>query len=119
MSQKNRERIASRVQAAFETMETRRLMSTVQVVDGVLIIDADPHTASNIIVDFNGANGRVRGYVTGAEATYAASEITAIQITGSDGDDNIYIDPALSRPTLIRAGARSDERRVGTEESRG
>src|SRR3954454_13164404 len=109
MSNKNRERaagaIASAVQAAFETMETRRLLSTVQVADGVLVIDADPHTASNIIVDLHGPHGRIRGSCAGVEATFSADEVKAVSITGSDGDDNVYIDPSLKLPTLIKTGA--------------
>ena len=113
MSQKNRERIRGAIQAAFETMETRRLLSTVQVTDGVLIIDADPHTASNIIVDLHAPAGRIRGYAAGVEATFAADEVRAVRITGSDGDDSVYIDQSLKLPTLIRTGAGNDRIRGG------
>jgi hypothetical protein len=113
MSQKNRERINTAIQAAFETMETRRMLSTVQVADGVLIIDADPHTASNIIVDLHAPHGRIRGSCAGVEATFSADEVKAVRITGSDGDDNVLIDPALKLPTLIKAGAGNDTVRGG------
>lgn len=113
MSDKNRERIASAVQAAFETMETRRLLSTVVVTDGVLVIDADPRTASNIIVDLNAPDRRIRGYCQGVEATFAASEVKAVRITGSDADDSVYIDQAIKLPTLIRTGAGNDRVRGG------
>lgn len=113
MSDKNRERIASAVQAAFETMETRRLLSTVVVTDGVLVIDADPRTASNIIVDLHAPGGRIRGYCAGVEATFAASEVRAVRITGSDADDSVFIDKAIKLPTLIRTGAGNDRVRGG------
>jgi PKD repeat protein len=121
MSNKNRERaagasvnaIANAVQAAFEAMETRRLLSTVQVADGVLVIDADPHTASNIIVDLHAPEGRIRGYCAGVEATFAAADVKSIRITGSDGDDTVIIDKRLTIPTLIRTGAGNDRVRGG------
>jgi hypothetical protein len=113
MSQKNRERIKTAIQAAFETMETRRLLSTVQVADGVLIIDADPHTASNIIVDLHAPHGRIRGFCAGVEATFSADEVKAVRITGSDGDDSVFIDPSLKLPTLIKTGEGNDTVRGG------
>src|SRR4051812_14604829 len=116
MSNKNRERaagagaqaIAIAVQAAFETMETRRLLSTVQVADGVLVIDADPHTASNIIVDLHAPEGRIRGYCAGVEVTFAAADVRSIRVTGSDLNDTVIIDRRLTLPTLIRTGAGND-----------
>jgi len=113
MSNKNRERIASAVQAAFETMEARQLLSSVQVTDGVLIIDADPHTASNIIVDLHAPQGRIRGYCAGVEATFAAADVKAVRVVGSDGDDTVYIDPGLKLPTLIQTGPGNDRVRGG------
>src|SRR5204863_71800 len=118
MSNNNRDRIAgalaTAVQAAFETMEARRLLSTVAVADGVLVIDADPHTASNIIVDLHAPKGRIRGYCDGVQTTFAAADVKAIRVTGSDGDDKVYIDPALTLPTLIRTGAGDDRVRGGS-----
>ena len=118
MSNNNRERtagkIANAVQAAFEAMETRRLMSSVQVVDGVLVIDADPHTASNIIVDLHGPHGQIRGYCESVEAHFAAEGVRAIRITGSDGDDVITIAHSVKLPSLIRAGAGNDRVRGGS-----
>ena len=113
MSQKNRDRIASAVRAAFETMETRQLLSSVQLTDGVLIIDADPHTASNIIVDLHASQGRIRGYVGGVQESFPAEQVSSVRVTGSDGDDTVFIDPALDLPTVIRTGAGDDKVRGG------
>jgi PKD repeat protein len=114
MSHKNRERIRGAIQAAFEAMETRRLMSAVQVTDGVLIVDADPHTASNIIVDLHAPSGRITGYANGVKATFSADEVRAILVNGGEGDDSIFIDPALNLPTLIKGGAGDDWVRGGS-----
>src|SRR5688572_5151396 len=95
-SENSRDRIArAAARAVLETMETRRLMSAVTLTDGVLTLRGDEAAASNLIVDFHAPRGSYRAAAGEVEQTFAADQVTAIQIFGGDGDDNIYVDPYI------------------------
>lgn len=94
--------------AAYEVLEDRKLMSTVSLHQGVLTVAADSHTASKLEVTLSNDGKQITGYATGAKQTVEASAVKKVIIIGSTGADRIYIDPKLTLPTEISAGAGND-----------
>lgn len=105
MTPQNRRSIAS---AVFETLEGRRLMSAaINFHSGLLVVEADPNTASRIQVRLLNESV-VRASVNAEARSYPVNQVRAIQIIGSEKDDFISIDPLLGLPASIDGGAGND-----------
>ena len=96
-------------QAVFETLEARVCLSaTINLQDGVLLMQAETNTASRMQVAFLPDHTYVRAYTTGQTRTYRRDQIHQLVIVGSSQDDMIWVDPRLGLPASIVGGAGND-----------
>src|SRR5687768_14990046 len=66
--------------ASFETMESRRLMSAgVSLSDGVLTIEAEPSTATQMGVDFSPEHGQLRTWFNGQTQQFPFSSVKSVR----------------------------------------
>ena len=95
--------------AAYETLEGRQLMSaSVHVASGILMVDADPNTASRMIVRLTHEGQEVTAYLNGQGQNFDLKDLKGIQMTGSDQADYMRVDHRITLPTTLNGGAGDD-----------
>src|SRR5687768_4280239 len=94
--------------AKVESLEDRRLMSSVQLVDGMLILQGKHHGHNKLTVtpDDNGTTLFARA--NNAKGHYLIKDIKSIRIIGGEKSDKVNIDPSINKPSYIRVGDGSD-----------
>ncbi len=94
--------------ALFEALEDRRLMSSVQLVDGMLILQGNANGNNRISVspDSNGTTLYARA--NDAKGHYLLHDIKSIRVIGGEKTDTVTIDKALSKSSFVRAGGGND-----------
>lgn len=92
----------------FETLEGRRLMSAVNLVDGMLILEGKSHGFNRITVspDSNGTTLFARA--NGAKAHYDIKDVKSIRIIGGAKKDIVEIDPAIRQNAYVNAKCGAD-----------
>src|SRR2546423_1283529 len=98
--------------AVFESLEDRRLLSSVSFSNGVLPLTGDENAANKLTV-FANEHGRVWGLANNNGTSVSVKSVKSIHIIGGSGADLIEIDPRLHKPTTIDAGAGDDTIRGG------
>src|SRR5688572_22387223 len=94
--------------AKIETLEDRRLMSSVQLVDGMLILQGKHHGHNRLAVvpDDNGTTVFARA--NQAKGHFLLKDIKTIRIVGGEKNDTVDIAAALKKSSYIRVGAGND-----------
>ena len=92
----------------FESLEDRRLMSNVTLVDGMLILQGNQHGNNRLTVspDSNGTTLFARA--NDKKAHYLLKDVKSIRIVGGDKRDNVVIDAAIKRNAYVRTGEDRD-----------
>jgi len=93
--------------AILESLEDRRLMSSISLVNGLLTIQGDrvlPNTASATLV----GSSQVMAYVNGQSQLFNLSSVARIAINGGAGDDCLTVGTTLNIPAVIQGFAGSD-----------
>src|SRR4051812_3935287 len=88
--------------AILETLEDRRLMSQVHLVDGMLILQGNPHGFNRISVTPDANGTTVFARAGKAKGHFALKDIKSIRIVGGEKDDNVKIDPSIKKNAYIR-----------------
>jgi hypothetical protein len=96
--------------AVLETLEGRQYMSaaTIGLNNGVLSMQADPNTASTLKVVLSADKSSVTATTGDQNQTFKFSQLKSLVLTGSTGDDYIYVDPGLNLPAQIKANGGND-----------
>src|SRR5687767_14051696 len=85
----------------LETLEDRRLMSAVNLVDGMLILEGKPHGFNRLTVspDANGTTLFARA--NGVKAHYNIKDVKSIRIIGGAKGDVVDVDRAVRKNTYV------------------
>src|SRR5687768_3419316 len=85
----------------LETLEGRRLMSAVNLVDGTLILEGKAHGFNRITVspDANGTTLFARA--NKVKAHFDIKDVKSIRIIGGAKKDEVVIDAAIRQPTYV------------------
>jgi PKD repeat protein len=95
-------------QAVLETLEERRLMSSVTFADGVLTLTGDAHSDNKLSVTLNGPGNRVFGQVGHSARSVLLSRVREIRVIGGEGNDTVTIDPRLLKGAFIDTRGGND-----------
>jgi PKD repeat protein len=93
---------------SFEALEDRRLMSSVGLVDGMLVLQGDAQSNNKMTVVPNAAKTAVDATVNNVKGHYLLKNIKTIRIIGGEKDDTITIDSRIKKSAFVRAGAGND-----------
>ncbi len=91
--------------AVTEALEDRALYSSVSLQDGVLSLALD--APGRVIVDYVGP-GKLWAYAGDKQMRVNSADVKSIKVTGSAGNDNIFINPYLTVPTDMDLGDGND-----------
>lgn len=90
--------------AVFEALESRQMLSTVTLADGVLTLAGDATRGTDLTVQLNTAGTQVIAQAGDVQKSYALNQVKRITAFGGAGDDTIIIDQKITLPTWISAG---------------
>ena len=96
----------------LETLELRRLLSSITLTNGILTITGDPINGSSLTV---APPAQTSTPIAGSGVTdnVPAANVKQINIIGGAGPDYIYVDSSITIPTSILGGAGNDSIRAG------
>src|SRR4051812_36675979 len=100
--------INNRQTPSFESLEDRRLMSQVALVDGMLILQGNANGFNRLTVspDSNGTTVYARADQT--KAHYLLKDVKSIRIIGGEKCDEVTIDASIKKAAYIRTGSGDD-----------
>ena len=90
----------------FETLEGRRLLSSVALSSGVLKITGNSSSANTLGVSVSGTS--LVATHNGATQSYSSSSVTRIEITGGSAADNVWITSDVTKPSILRGNGGND-----------
>src|SRR5918993_254415 len=92
----------------LETLEGRRLMSAVNLVDGMLILEGKAHGFNRITVspDANGTTLFARS--NDVKAHYKVKDVKAIRIIGGAKNDEVVIDANIRKNAYVNGKGGDD-----------
>ncbi|HEV2292213.1 MAG TPA: PKD domain-containing protein [Tepidisphaeraceae bacterium] len=90
----------------IETLEGRRLLSSVSLSSGVMKITGNSTSANNLGVSVSGSN--LVASHNGATQSYSASSVSRIEIIGGSQNDSIWIKPEVTKPSVLRGNGGND-----------
>src|SRR4051812_14056865 len=94
--------------ACFEALEDRRLMSSVQLVDGMLIIQGNVRGANRLSVTPDAGGQTLFAHAGKAKAHYQLKDVKSIRIFGGVNKDVVEIDSAIKVNSYIKTNAGKD-----------
>jgi PKD repeat protein len=98
--------------AVLETLEDRRLLSSVTLTGGVLKVVGDPNSANDLVVQ-PAASGKIYVYANNVNKTFRISDVDVVQFTGGSKGDGIFLASKLNLDAVVNAGAGDDDIRLG------
>ena len=104
---------AAAPRASFEGLEGRTMLSAVTLTNGVLTLTGDQNATNSLTVDVGG-NGTLWVNADGHIINPSAGSVQSINITGGDGTDWVYINPAVSTPATINTYGGNDHIQGGS-----
>ena len=105
---------AAVAKAVLETLEDRRLMSTVSLTGGVLSVQADGDEPLKVWVNYHKPSDTIQVYANGqAKKSYRPSAVSSLRIVGGEGEDSIFIEKEVTAPTDVRTGGGDDKITTG------
>jgi PKD repeat protein len=95
----------------FETLEDRRLLSSVSLVNGTLSVIGDASVTNKLVVQPSGSSN-LFAYANNVSKTVSKSSVKAIKFVGGSKADDIFLASSVSIPANVTAGAGDDEIRL-------
>lgn len=93
---------------AYDRLEDRKLLASVDLSGGVLTLVSDVNKSANISVDVDSSGNNIKVACSGILKNFAKSSVNKIVITAGEMNDSIWINPKLTIATSINAGAGND-----------
>src|SRR4051812_29977691 len=98
--------------AVLETLEQRRMMTTVTVADGTLVVQGSSTDPNNIHINSDGTSAWVVANGETGEKI-AISSVRRVRVIGGEKDDSVAIDPSLNIPVYVQTGNGDDHITTG------
>src|SRR5215217_932955 len=95
-------------QALLESLEDRRLMSSVSMVGETVVLQGSPGANNKLSVAIDPGGKTLFVRANKVSAHIPTSAVKSIRAIGGEGCDWITIDKALTKPSYIRTGAGAD-----------
>ncbi len=106
--------VARCVRPVLETLELRRLLSSVTFNNGILTVSGDPINGSSLTAAPDSTGKLVHASAgDGQTLNEPIASVKQINIIGGAGPDYIYVDSSITIPTSIIGGAGNDTIRGG------
>jgi hypothetical protein len=103
------DKISRCVQPVVESLELRRLLSSVTFANGILTITGDPINGSSLTAEPDSTGQYIHASAgEGQTDNVLISQVKQIDIIGGAGPDYIYVDASFTIPTSILGGAGND-----------
>jgi PKD repeat protein len=96
----------------FETLEDRRLLSSVSLSNGVLQLTGDSGSANDLVVQRSGSTN-LYAYANNVNKKVALSSVKSVKFTGGSKADNIFLASDLKLNAEVKAGGGNDIIRLG------
>ena len=98
----------------IETLEDRRLLSSVTLQDGALLVQGDLNMSNRINLSLSGDGTQIQANMgRGLVQRVAAAEVRSIEVRGGLLADRIVIDPKIEIDASIYGDAGNDSIRAG------
>jgi hypothetical protein len=95
--------------AACEALEGREYLSaSISLTDGVLVLDADPSTASRMFVTLGHDGTTIDARINHQHEHFALADVHGISVTGSDKDDLLWVSDRIHLDATLSGGAGND-----------
>ena len=96
----------------FETLEDRRLLSSVSLSNGVLQLTGDSGSGNDLVVQRSGSSS-LYAYANNVNKKVALSSVKSVKFTGGSKADNIFLASDLKLNAEVKAGGGNDVIRLG------
>jgi Ca2+-binding RTX toxin-like protein len=105
-------RLAYATHAVLESLEGRRLLSSVSLSGGVLKLVGDANSHNDLVVQ-PAASGKIFVYANNVSKTFRTADVKSVQFTGGSKADGIFLASKLELDAVVNAGAGDDDIRLG------
>jgi len=96
-------------QAILETLEERRMMSSVELTDGIFIVRGAATRANELAVHTTHDGSQMWAETNGdLSQIVSTSSVRQIRIIGGEKNDSVNVDAGISIPVLVRTGDGKD-----------
>src|SRR3954468_19549993 len=93
--------------AILETLETRQMMSSVTLADGVMVIQGNSNSANQIGIHTE--NNRVWAVTAnGSSKRFDVATVRQIRIIGGEKSDSVDVDAGVKIPVYVQTGNGND-----------
>src|SRR2546423_107447 len=100
--------------AAIETLEDRRLLSSVQLIDGMLIVGGNANGNNRLSITSDPGGQTVFARANDVKGHYLLKDIRQFRVVGGEKNDVVTIDKALKKSAFIRVGSGDDSVTCGS-----
>src|SRR5207253_8241143 len=101
-------------QPTIETLEDRRLLSAVHLIDGMLIVGGNANGNNRLSVTSDPGGETVFARANDVKAHYLLKDVRQIRVVGGEKNDVVTIDAALKKSAFIRVGSGDDSVTCGS-----
>src|SRR5688572_24104837 len=92
---------------AVESLEGRRMLASVSLVNGVLNVIGDMGSENKLVVQpLDGS--RVLSYANSVRKTYGTSQVKSVKFVGGDKDDDVFLASSLDINADVKSGGGDD-----------
>src|SRR5437867_8508005 len=98
---------AAATPGALESLEVRRMLSSVTLSNGVLSVVGNL-SESNELVDQPRDSSNLYAYANGVNRTVPRSSVRSVRFMGGSGADDVFLASSLSIPADVKTGAGND-----------
>src|SRR5678815_2284271 len=95
----------------FETLEDRRLLSSISLSNGVLTLTGDSGSSNELVVQRSGSTN-LYAYANNVNKKIALSSVKSVKFTGGSKADDIFLASDLKLNAEVKAGAGDDSIRL-------
>lgn len=92
---------------ALETLEDRRLLSSISLSNGVLTLTGDSNSENKLVIQPSGSS-KLYVYANNVNRTVALSAVRSVKFVGGSKDDDIFLASKLRLDAVVNAGAGND-----------
>ena len=92
---------------ALETLEDRRLLSSISLSNGVLTLTGDSNSDNELVVQPSGSS-KLYAYVNNVNKTVALSAVRSVKFIGGSKDDDIFLASTFRMDAVVNSGAGND-----------
>ena len=97
----------------FESLEDRRLLSSVTLSGGVLRLVGDTNRDNDLVVQPKGSSSSLYVYANNVNRTVRLADVRRVEFTGGSKDDGIFLASSLDIDAVVNAGDGDDDIRLG------